>query len=272
MRRNIEIIESFILGKREDQNLNEDGMVVTNNYIAVIDGASSASVFNGISGGLLAKNIIVSALETMDNIEDGFEVIEKLNLLLHQAQKEFPESELNPSKRMFASLVIYNINTCQIWNYGDCPFVVNGIIHQYDKKIDVLNANIRSFVNQYALTTGKSIEDILHDDIGAKAITQMLDFQNTFANKVAEYGYPILDGYALCRELFEIVDVFPGDEIILATDGYPKICSSLNESEMELQRLLISDPLCIGENKAVKCRYEGLKSFDDRCYIRFKVR
>lgn len=271
MIKNIEIIESFILGKREDQNLNEDGLVVTDNYIAVIDGASSAASFNGVSGGLLAKNIIVSALETMDNFIDGFEVIEKLNLMLKQAQKEFPESEFNPSKRMFASIIIYNINARQIWNYGDCPFVVNGVLHQYDKKIDVLNANIRSFVNQYALATGKSIEDILYDDMGAKSIIQMLDYQNTFANKVAEYGYPILDGYGLCRELFETVDVFPGDEVILATDGYPKICPTLEVSEQELERILKTDPLCINEYKAVKCRYDGLKSYDDRCYIRFKV-
>ena len=267
----VEIKESFILGKREDESLNEDGLVVTDNYISVIDGASSAASFNGVSGGLLAKNIIASELETLENIEDGFKVIKHLNLLLKQAQKAFPESESNPSKRMFASLIIYNINTRQIWNYGDCPFTVNGVLHQYDKKIDVLNANIRSFVVQYALATGKNIDDILRADPGAEAIKQMLDYQNTFANKNVEYGYPILDGFELCRELFETVDVSQGDEVVLATDGYPKICPTLAESEKELQRLLESDPLCIGENKAVKCRYHGLKSFDDRCYIRFKV-
>lgn len=271
MNNKVEIIESFIIGKRADQGLNEDGLVVTDNYIAVVDGASSAASFDGVSGGLLAKNIIVSGLETMKNIEDGFEVISRLNELLHQAQNDYPESEIDPSKRMFASLIIYNINTRQIWNYGDCPFAVNGVLHQYDKKIDTLNADIRSFVIQYALETGKSVEDILHNDLGAKAIKPMLDYQNTFANKVSEYGYPILDGYGLCSELFEIIDVVPGDEVILATDGYPKICPTLAESEMELARLLKSDPLCIGENRAVKCRYEGLDSFDDRCYIRFKV-
>lgn len=58
---------------------------------------------------------------------------------------------------------------------------------------------------------------------------------------------------------------------MLASDGYPKLMPTLNESEAELQRLLEEDPLCIYENIATKGLNEGQTSFDDRSYIRFRI-
>lgn len=267
-----EIIEQYIQGKRKDQSLNEDGLVITENYIAVIDGASSAAPFNGVSGGLLAKNILVKGLSEMKTEDDGFEVIKRLDSLLHEAQKDFPESKLDPAKRMYASLVIYSVKDRQIWNYGDCPFLINGTFHQFDKKIDTLNADVRSFITQAELSLGKREEDILRNDVGATFIKTLLNYQPVFANKSCEFGYPILDGYGINKDLFECIDVSDGDEVVLATDGYPKLCGTLEESERELSRILAEDPLCImNENRAVKGVYDGLDSFDDRCYIRFTV-
>ena len=37
----IKIIESFIKGKKDNADLCEDGLVITTNYIAVIDGVTS---------------------------------------------------------------------------------------------------------------------------------------------------------------------------------------------------------------------------------------
>ena len=38
------IIERYCRGKRNDQSLNEDGMLVTDDFAAVVDGVTSKSV------------------------------------------------------------------------------------------------------------------------------------------------------------------------------------------------------------------------------------
>ena len=61
-----------------------------------------------------------------------------------------------------------------------------------------------------------------------------------------------------------------GQDIILASDGYPFLKPTLAESENALAAQLDSDPLCIRSFKATKGLASGNKSFDDRSYVRFK--
>jgi len=58
-------------------------------------------------------------------------------------------------------------------------------------------------------------------------------------------------------------------EIVLASDGYPFLKSTLEASEKALEELLKHDPQCVNSFIATKGLVEGNKSFDDRTYIRF---
>ena len=60
-------------------------------------------------------------------------------------------------------------------------------------------------------------------------------------------------------------------EIVLASDGYPFLCPTLTESEARLDEQRRNDPLNIGDFKATKGFTPGNNSFDDRSYIRFSV-
>ena len=62
-----------------------------------------------------------------------------------------------------------------------------------------------------------------------------------------------------------------GDEIVLASDGYPYLKESLEESERLLKAELTNNPLCDREYRSTKGKAEDNISFDDRTYIRFKV-
>ena len=66
------------------------------------------------------------------------------------------------------------------------------------------------------------------------------------------------------------LDFQPWD-IVLASDGYPSLCSTLAQSEQRLKEQRLSDPLNIRSFKATKAFASGFNSFDDRAYIRFKV-
>ena len=60
-------------------------------------------------------------------------------------------------------------------------------------------------------------------------------------------------------------------EIVLASDGYPRLFPTLAESEQWLDDQRRRDPLNIGDFQATKAFHPDFNSFDDRSYIRFLV-
>lgn len=69
-----------------------------------------------------------------------------------------------------------------------------------------------------------------------------------------------------------VVSVRPGDDVVLASDGYPILRPTLAESERELERLRHEDPHLVNEFRTSKGFTPELRSFDDRTYIRFTPR
>lgn len=61
------------------------------------------------------------------------------------------------------------------------------------------------------------------------------------------------------------------EELVLATDGYPRLFPTLEKTESYLQKCLAEDPLCIKKIKATKGCKPGYSSLDDRAYVRFKL-
>ena len=66
----------------------------------------------------------------------------------------------------------------------------------------------------------------------------------------------------------------PGDvdSIILASDGYPVLKDNLKETENILQDILLKDPLMFREYKSTKGKLKGDVSFDDRAFIKVKLK
>ena len=83
-----------------------------------------------------------------------------------------------------------------------------------------------------------SMDELIINDIGRDAILENLLKQFTYENKKEKYGYPILNGMGIEEEMLCIYKVKNGDEIILASDGYPQLGRSLEESEAKLQRII----------------------------------
>lgn len=265
------IIEKKCVGKREDQSLNEDELVITNQYVAIIDGASSAGNIWGKPGGLMAKSILSQAILEANVIEDGYEFIRYLNRKLYLAQSENLEAFADPTKRLMASVLIYSIETHQVWSYGDCPFLINGQAFGFDKKVDKMNAMLRAYVNFREILAGSSEEELLMNDKGALAIRPLIKIQPVFANKDIPFGYPILDGGELCDSFFCNHSLRTNDELVMASDGYPILLPTLKDSEDCLSRLLAKDPLCIKYFESVKGCYSGNTSYDDRTYVRILI-
>ena len=82
--------------------------------------------------------------------------------------------------------------------------------------------------------------------------------------------YSVIDGFPIPIQYVKTIALEShNNTIILATDGYPFLMPTLNESENALARQKEIDPLNIGTFKATKAFTAGNNSFDDRTYIKF---
>ena len=290
----MKIIESSIIGKKSPEAC-EDGMVVTDDFIAVIDGSTSKTpkhlnpdMKNGRYAMMLISEYIREELKADASVDDFCQgvtayiynkVYEKLGV--EERLKEHPE------ERLTASAILYSRTRNEVWMVGDCQAIIDGKLYENGKPYEEEIARKRVELIEQGLSPAearKQIEPLL--------IEAMLSGQNQ--------TYTVIDGFPIYREGVKVVsvsdsssvqdsvpasdsvpcsdsasasDTIPSSssEIVLASDGYPFLKPTLAASEAALAEQIANDPQNIHSFIATKGIVEGNKSFDDRTYIRFSV-
>lgn len=288
----MKIIESSIIGKKSPEAC-EDGMVVTDDFIAVIDGSTSKTpkhlnpdMKNGRYAMMLISEYIREELKADASVDDFClgvtayiynKVYEKLGV--EERLKEHPE------ERLTASAILYSRTRNEVWMVGDCQAIIDGKLYENGKPYEQEIARKRVELIEQGLSPAearKQIEPLL--------IKAMLSGQNQ--------TYTVIDGFPIYREGVKVVsvsdsssvqdsvpasdsvpcsdsasasDTIPSSssEIVLASDGYPFLKPTLAASEAALAEQIANDPQNIRSFIATKGIVEGNKSFDDRTYIRF---
>lgn len=288
----MKIIESSIIGKKSPEAC-EDGMVVTDDFIAVIDGSTSKTpkhlnpdMKNGRYAMMLISEYIWEELKADASVDDFCQgvtayiynkVYEKLGV--EERLKEHPE------ERLTASAILYSRTRNEVWMVGDCQAIIDGKLYENGKPYEQEIARKRVELIEQGLSPAearKQIEPLL--------IKAMLSGQNQ--------TYTVIDGFPIYREGVKVVsvsdsssvqdsvpaadsvpcsdsasasDTIPSSssEIVLASDGYPFLEPTLAASEAALAEQIANDPQNIRSFIATKGIVEGNKSFDDRTYIRF---
>ena len=294
----MKIIESSIIGKKSPEAC-EDGMVVTDDFIAVIDGSTSKTpkhlnpdMKNGRYAMMLISEYIREELKADASVDDFCQgvtayiynkVYEKLGV--EERLKEHPE------ERLTASAILYSRTRNEVWMVGDCQAIIDGKLYENGKPYEEKIARKRVELIEQGLSPAearKQIEPLL--------IKAMLSGQNQ--------TYTVIDGFPIYREGVKVVsvsdsssvqgsvsssdscsvqdpvscsgsasasDTIPSSssEIVLASDGYPFLEPTLAASEAALAEQIANDPQNIHSFIATKGIVEGNKSFDDRTYIRF---
>lgn len=279
----MKIIESSIIGKKS-QEACEDGMAVTDDFIAVIDGSTSKTpkhlnpdMKNGRYAMMLISEYIREELKADASVDDFCQgvtayiynkVYEKLGVA--ERLKEHPE------ERLTASAILYSRTRNEVWMVGDCQAIIDGKLYENGKPYEEKIARKRVELIKQGLSPAearKQIEPLL--------IKAMLSGQNQ--------NYTVIDGFPIYREGVKVVALktkpvsssietyfqeqtkpvsFP-NEVVLASDGYPFLKPTLAASEAALAEQIANDPQNIRSFIATKGIVEGNKSFDDRTYIRF---
>ena len=288
----MKIIESCIIGKKSPEAC-EDGMVITDDFIAVIDGSTSKTpkhlnpdMKNGRYAMMLISEYIREELKADASVDDFCQgvtayiynkVYEKLGV--EERLKEHPE------ERLTASAILYSRTRNEVWMVGDCQAIIDGKLYENGKPYEQEIARKRVELIEQGLSPAearKQIEPLL--------IEAMLSGQNQ--------TYTVIDGFPIYREGVKVVSVsdscsvqdsvpasdsvpcsdsvsasgtisVSSSEIVLASDGYPFLKPTLAASEAALAEQIANDPQNIHSFIATKGIVEGNKSFDDRTYIRF---
>lgn len=266
------IIEYFIQGKENNPSTCEDGLFIGKDIVAIIDGvtAKGKQLLDNKKSGCYAKDIILEFLARDVSKYTATELLERLDRLLRKKISDNP-IQLVPLDYPRASLIVYNDFYQEIWSYGDCQCRINDHVYTHAKKIDQLNSALRSFYIEHAFIEGKTIHELKKNDPGRKQIQKNLLMQFDFENRENYFGYPVLNGQGICKSMINKYSVRKGDEIILASDGYPILKRTLQESEQILADILDQDPMCYKIYRTTKGIQNGNISFDDRSFCRLVV-
>jgi hypothetical protein len=271
----VEVVEQFVQAKLGPPEQCEDGIVVTSDFAAVIDGATDKTGrrYDGMTGGRFA---MLTCSDALLSLEPDADAMQATAFLTGTLSRRLP-GRLTPRERPEAVLTVYSRARREIWQIGDVGFWHSGIPEDYvngRKLVDRYAADIRAAIIRVELASGSEPANLPGDDQGRRAISSLLASQADFRNNLAarELAYPAIDGQAVPASLL-IVHKVPDDvsQIVIASDGYPRIQPTLLGSEQVLARLLAIDPLCIEELRGTKGVLPGARSFDDRAYLRLMV-
>lgn len=274
------IIDSLIRGKVSDEQ-SEDGIAVTDDFIAVIDGSTSKTplrinpqMTNGRYAMLLLKDA-VAALPLAATIKIAATRLTRALASAYPSEPAVRERLMaHPEQRLCASVVVYSRYRHEVWMIGDCQCIIGGRYFDNPKPGEAMLASIRSQMLRDALRAGATVEELRSNDVGRNAIlpelVNSMKYENTKYSVVDGFKIPMGKTRCLNIRKLGLCQTQP-KEIVLATDGYPFLRPTLSESEELLARQLKDDPLCIGSFKATKGWRRNQRSFDDRAYISFLV-
>lgn len=277
---NFVVEECFLKGKKSPSS-NEDGIIITSDFAAIIDGATAKSDFemNGKKTGRLAMELALEAIRKFPKDIDAKEAITRITNEIYNFYVEhqlLDELKAQPGKRFTANGVIYSYARNEVWQVGDCQCIIGNLYSSNEKEIDGIMANARSAFNEVALANGMAtMQSLAEHDLGRDFIAPFLSQQAILQNnpdKNQRYAFPVFDGFPVNMEQVNIFPVGKVKEIILSSDGYPRLFSTLKESECYLMNILKNDPLCMRQYKSTKGIKKGNCSFDDRAYLRIRLK
>ncbi|HEY7950049.1 MAG TPA: hypothetical protein VID51_04350 [Solirubrobacterales bacterium] len=271
----MQVIETFIASKTGDPSTCEDLIVECDGFLAVFDGATdkTEASYDGMAGGRFAVRSLERTLDHVAGDIKAAACVKAMTEDLRRAIAEHGPSEA-PDDNPSASVLIFSAARSEVWRVGDCSWMRGSEYFRGGKEIDGIVAAARAALLHALLDGGASVEELRDRDPGRAMLMPLLEQQFRFRNSSngsAQLGFGALDGKPVPERFVEVVKVKPGDEIVFATDGYPELQPTLEQSEEALAQDLASDPLRIGRYKSTKAVKPGAASFDDRAFARFRV-
>ena len=252
----------------------EDGIIVSPDFVAVIDGSTSKSQYRHSlfrSNGRQAMLLVSRYIRRMPKDTTCEQFLRGVTAYVrrHYRKSMLPRLAEHPEDRLTASVVVYSRLQREVWMVGDCQCMIGGELYENPKPAEAELASMRADEVRRQMAAGKSQEQLLRDDTARPVIIPRM-IETMRQQNVA---YSVVDGFPIPRQhVVQLTLDFRPWEIVMATDGYPFLCPTLAESESRLRQQREDAPLNVGPRfQATKAFHPDNNSFDDRTYIRFQV-
>ena len=266
------IIEQTLVAKNPKKK-SEDGIVVTPDFIAVIDGSTSKTDYRHSlfrNNGREAMRLVSRYLRHAPKTITCHEFLRGVTAYIrkHYKKSMIPRLAEHPEERLTCSAIVYSRLQRQIWMIGDCQCLLDGQLLENPKPAEAIYDAKRAERAKQLLAEGKTVEELLtHDearDYILPDIVASMQQQNI--------TYAVIDGFPIPERRVPVITLdFQPHHLVFASDGYPFLRPTLEESERLLDEQRQRDPLNIDTFIASKAFMKGQDSFDDRTYIRFEV-
>ena len=272
--------ERFIQSKTGKLEDCEDSLLINEHFIVVIDGATSHTTrrWNEETGGKVAVKIIGQAFNEMPPDYTARQGANLMTSMIKDVYARFDIIETvkrDPSQRIAASFAAISLVRQEVWLIGDCQCLLGSQYVSNQRMVDQISSNARALLLEVEMLKGMTIEQLRQNEKGREFIMPLLKGHIMFQNNpsVPKYWYSAVDGFAI-PDAGIIIKTIPDDvgHIVLASDGYPVLKDNLKETENILQDILLKDPLMFREYKSTKGKLKGDASFDDRAFIKVKLK
>ena len=294
----MQIIEQTLVAKNPKAK-SEDGIVVTADFIAVIDGSTSKSQYRHSllrSNGRYAMQLVSRYIRRMPKTTTCPQFLSGVTAYVRKHYRKSMLSRLaeHPEDRLTCSVVVFSRVCRELWMVGDCQALIipDGQATGADgkgtadggqtsdtklqmtwldnpKPAEAELAAMRAAEVRRQLAEGKTVDDLLRNDTARPTIIpRMLETM-----RQQNITYSVVDGFPIAAQHVRTIALdFRPWQVVLASDGYPFLCPTLADSERRLRQQREEDPLNIGPAfQATKAFHPDYNSFDDRSYIRFCV-
>lgn len=270
----IEVIEEFS-EPRKPGGISEDRIAVTRDFAVVVDGAGDPTrrMIGGLSVGARAAESIIAVFSAALPTTTVAEMVRLCSNRVREIQHALNATGMTAVNPPAASFVAVSSARRELWRVGDCGFLMHGKANFPMKDIQRLFAEVRSFMVLADGVVGHAAEP---DNTNAELIEVMkllTKRQHIFENANSRTGFEfgVIDGETVPERFIECFEIGSAPiDIVLASDGYPVLASTLEETEALLRDRLRDDPLCIGLNRGQKPSVPG-GSYDDRSFLRIRA-
>jgi glycerophosphoryl diester phosphodiesterase len=268
----VDVIEQFIAGKKPQQETCEDALVITEHFIAIVDGATSKAPRrpDSITPGRLIAQTLAKAILDLNPSTTARAAIDELTAVakvLNDRQAQANE------ERASARVILLSCARKEVWRLGDCLLRIDGKEYLPKNDLEQSVAAVRAGYNHILLRSGATIAELQQRDLGRELVLPLLKTHNVLANLPDEsrFSFGVLNGVPIPDRYIDIIALPSGSyDVVLCSDGYPRAHASLEEAEARLKAALDADPLCISEIIATKGKSLGDASYDDRAYVRLR--
>jgi len=264
------VIERFC-GTAKRPELNEDRLAITQNFVAVIDGATSSAPMNGVSGGIVAAETVMETIAALPPDATARQFVDDATARLDARIGAWPDQKRG---RPCASVVVWSRSRNEIWRIGDCHIRIDDREILGEKLIDRVSYEFRCAVLRGRLALGLTdVERETTVPTLKQPFMPLVEVQHAFANIDGDdpLAYGVIDGTPVPDRFIEIFETFGAGEIVLCSDGFLAPHATLAEALADLARIKREDPIMTRLVTGSRPFFPNADFYDDTTYVRFAL-